>query len=53
MRKSQAFLDKFKREDIFKENLDELDASRDAVQQLVDEYNAATKADYIDWAENV
>ena len=51
MRKSQAFLDKFRREDIFKENLDELDASREAVQQLIEEYEAATKPDYIDWAE--
>ncbi|XP_075250994.1 tubulin gamma-1 chain-like [Convolutriloba macropyga] len=51
MRKSQAFLDKFRKEDIFKENLDELDASRETVQQLIDEYVAATKPEYIDWGE--
>ena len=49
----QAFLDKFRKEDIFKENLDELDDSRETVQQLIDEYVAATKPEYIDWAESV
>lgn len=31
---------------MFKENLDELDSSRETVQDLVDEYVAATREDY-------
>ncbi len=34
---------------MFKDNLDEFDASREVVQQLIDEYHAATKPDYITW----
>lgn len=34
---------------MFSENLDEFDSSRQIVQELVDEYNAATKADYLQW----
>ncbi|EDO33352.1 predicted protein [Nematostella vectensis] len=49
LRKREAFLENYKKEDIFKENLDELDNSREVVQQLIDEYQAASKADYITW----
>jgi len=49
LRKREAFLDQFKRVAIFKENLDEFDASREVLQQLVDEYQAATTPEYISW----
>lgn len=49
LRKREAFLEQYKKEAMFKDNLDELDDSREVVQQLVDEYQAATKADYITW----
>lgn len=49
LRKREAFLEQFRKEPIFKDNLDELDDSRDVVQQLVEEYHAATRADYITW----
>ncbi|XP_074658772.1 tubulin gamma-1 chain [Tubulanus polymorphus] len=49
LRKREAFLDQFKKEEIFANNLDELDNSREVIQQLVDEYNGATKPDYISW----
>ena len=42
-------LEQFRKEDIFKENFDELDTSREIVQQLIDEYHAATRSDYISW----
>lgn len=45
-------MDQFKREEIFKDNLDELDDSRYVVQDLVDEYEAATKSDYLQWGLN-
>lgn len=49
LRKREAFLEQFRKEDIFKENFDELDNSREIVQQLIDEYHAATRPDYISW----
>lgn len=42
-------MDQFKKESIFKDNLDEFDNSREVIQQLVDEYQAATKPDYLAW----
>ena len=49
LRKREAFLDQFKKVAIFKDNLDEFDASREVLQQLVDEYAAATTPEYINW----
>ena len=51
LRKREAFLDHFKKEKMFKDDLSELDESRAVVQQLVDEYVASTKPDYISWGE--
>jgi len=47
--KRGAFIDQFKKEDMFKDNLDEFDESREVVQQLVDEYHAARKENYLSW----
>lgn len=49
LRKREAFLEQFRKEDMFKENFDELDDSRKIVQELIDEYHAATRPDYISW----
>jgi len=49
LRKREAFLENYKKEEIFKDNFDELDASREVVQQLIEEYQAATRAGYIMW----
>ncbi|EPY88166.1 Tubulin gamma-1 chain isoform 4-like protein [Camelus ferus] len=49
LRKREAFLEQFRKEDIFRENFDELDRSREVVQELIDEYHAATRPDYISW----
>ena len=49
LRKREAFIDQFRKEQIFKDNLDEFDNSREVLQQLVDEYHAATTPDYINW----
>ena len=49
LRKRGAFLDQFRKEDMFKENLSELDDSRDVVDSLVQEYEAATRGDYLQW----
>uniref|UniRef100_T1J8H8 Tubulin gamma chain n=1 Tax=Strigamia maritima TaxID=126957 RepID=T1J8H8_STRMM len=47
LRKREAFLEQFRKEAMFQDSLDELDVSRNVVQQLVDEYQAATKPDYL------
>lgn len=49
LRKRGAFLDQFKREDMFKDDLSELDESRAVVDNLVQEYEAATQANYLSW----
>ncbi|CAI8016406.1 Tubulin gamma-2 chain, partial [Geodia barretti] len=47
LRKREAFLEQFKKERMFSEDLSELDDSREVVQELTDEYIASTRADYI------
>jgi len=49
LRKREAFIEQFKKVAIFQESLDEFDASREVLQQLVDEYAAATTPEYINW----
>lgn len=49
LRKREAFLEQFKKEKMFSDNLVELDHSREVVQELVDEYQAASKSDYMSW----
>ena len=39
----------FRKEEMFADSLDEMDDSREVVQNLVDEYTAATKPDYLTW----
>lgn len=51
LRKREAFLEQFKKEAMFQDNLDELDNSREVVQELVEEYVAATKVDYLKWGQ--
>ncbi|KAL0268407.1 UNVERIFIED_CONTAM: hypothetical protein PYX00_010365 [Menopon gallinae] len=49
LRKRNAFLEQFKKEDIFANNFDELDDSYRVVCELVEEYQAATRRDYLSW----
>ena len=49
LRKREAFLEQFRKQEMFAESLEELDKSREVVQSLVDEYLAATRADYLNW----
>lgn len=51
LRKREAFLEQFRKEEMFKDNLDELDNSRDVVQQLVEEYEAAATPEYLTWGD--
>merc|ERR1711962_323227 len=49
LRKREAFLDQFKKEPMFAENFDEMDQAREVVEQLIQEYHAATTKDYVSW----
>ena len=49
LRKRNAFLDQYKKMDMFKDNLDEFDQSRNVVQDLIEEYQAAEKEDYLQY----
>ena len=49
LRKREAFIDQFRKEAMFSDNLDEFDNSRESLQNLVDEYKAATGPDYLTW----
>ncbi len=49
LRKREAFIEQFRKEDMFADNLDEMDDSREVVESLVEEYTAATKPDYLAW----
>jgi len=52
MRKREAYIEQFRKEEMFADNLDEMDDSREVVQNLVDEYIAATKPDYLTWGRS-
>jgi tubulin gamma len=47
LRKRNAFLDQYRREAIFENGLEEFDASREVVADLIKEYEAAENADYV------
>lgn len=49
LRKREAFMEAFKKEPMFHDDLSEFDASREVLQQLVDEYHAATNSEYLSW----
>ena len=47
MRKRNAFLDQYRKEPMFEHGLEEFDASREVVADLIKEYEAAEGADYV------
>ena len=49
IRKRNAFMENYRREPIFADNLDEFDDSRSVVASLKEEYLAAETPDYINW----
>jgi tubulin gamma len=49
LRKRNAFLENYKREDMFADTLDEFDSAREVVMGLTEEYMAAEGPDYINW----
>jgi tubulin gamma len=49
IRKRNAFLDNYQKEPMFSDSLDEFDHSRETVQNLVDEYRACERHDYVNF----
>ena len=49
LRKRDAFLDNYRKVDMFADDLSEFDESREIVQDLIEEYRASESADYINW----
>jgi tubulin gamma len=49
MYKKKAYLDAFRKEDMFKDSLNEFDDSYDVTTKLIAEYKACEKKDYLQW----
>ena len=49
MYKKKAYLDSFRKEDMFKESLGEFDDSLDVTNKVINEYKACEKKDYLQW----
>lgn len=47
LRKRNAFLEQYKREEPFKDGLGEFDTAREVVMDLIAEYEAAERPDYL------
>ncbi|KAL7672703.1 hypothetical protein ACOME3_007584 [Neoechinorhynchus agilis] len=47
--KREAFLERFKSEPMFADNLSEFDDAKEVVATLAEEYRACAKSDYLDW----
>ena len=48
-RRKDAFLDQYKQTRLFNDNLKEFDESAEVVKNLIDEYEASEKANYISY----
>ena len=50
--KKKAYLDTFRKEDMFKDSLDEFDDSLQVTQKVINEYKACEKKDYLQWNDD-
>merc|ERR1719245_2859986 len=51
LKKRNAFLDSFKKFAMFEDNLREFDNSKETIQNLIEEYQAIAKPNYINWGK--
>ncbi len=51
LRSRNAFLDHYQKHEVFRDSLAEFDDSRAVVADLIEEYQAAAKDDYLQWAQ--
>ena len=49
MYNKKAYLDSFRKEDMFKDSLAEFDDSLDVTMKVINEYKACEKKDYLQW----
>jgi tubulin gamma len=49
LRKRNAFLDQYKKVAMFSDGLEEFDSSRQVIQDLISEYEACERHDYVNW----
>ena len=49
LRKRNAFLEMYRREPMFQDGLEEFDSAREVVCDLIEEYRAAERIDYVSW----
>lgn len=49
LKKRNAFLDNYRKEPMFADGLEEFDSSREVVTDLIEEYRAAERIDYVTW----
>jgi tubulin gamma len=50
--KKKVFLDNFRKEAMFKDDLEEFNDSQDVISKVIEEYNASERNDYLEWGEN-
>lgn len=50
--KKKAFLDMFRKEDMFKDNFEEFNDCQDVALKVIEEYQASERKDYLEWGEN-
>ena len=50
--KKKAYLDTFRKEDMFKDSLAEFDDSLDVTTKVIEEYKKCEKKDYLQWGED-
>lgn len=49
LRSRNAFLDHYSKHDLFRDGLQQFDEARQVVGDLIEEYQAAAKDDYLEW----
>lgn len=52
MRLKKAYIMNYEKYDIFHNDLEEFDSSKEVVEQLIDEYKAAERVNYVDWNDD-
>jgi tubulin gamma len=50
--KKKAYIEMFRKEDMFKDSLDEFNDALEVVNKVIDEYVASERNDYLEWGES-
>lgn len=52
LRKHNAFIDNYRKQPMFADGLEEFDDAREVVTNMVAEYKASERADYVTWGKS-